>query len=135
MKSVAKWLVSALLAAGLFPLTVAASAAPATTNLAPSSGSKFGGTSLVISGSEFEDGSGNDNVIAVELSVSNTVTSLSFTVASATRVDAAIPAGTYAAGSASIIVSYTASPSTTLNYNFLGSLATQSDIAVAPAIG
>lgn len=135
MKSLTKWLVAALLSSALFPLSASAVPVVAATDLSPSAGSKFGATSLVISGTNFLDGSSNNNVVSVDLSVSNTVTPLSFTVSSTTRVDAFIPSGSYTPGAASIIVSYTASPSTTFAYSFLGSLATQSSIAVAPAIG
>ncbi len=138
MKSIAKWIVAALLAAGLFPMALTASAAPSVLSISPSSGSKFGGTSLQIAGSDFVVSS-VDQVEAVELSVSGTVSSLSFGVASSTRVNAAIPPlpGSYT-GSAQIIVTFISSAAqapVVLAYTFNNAFATESSLVSAPAVG
>ncbi len=138
MKSVARWIIVSLVAFGLFPLSIAASANPVASSLSPSAGSKLGSSALIVSGTGFLDISNSSTVTAVELSVSGQITSLSFTVSSATRISTVIPSRGAGAstGSADILVrvSGVANPFS-FPYTFLNSFVSESNVVSAPAVG
>lgn len=124
-----------LFATLLSPMAISASAAPAAVSITPSAGTKFGGNNVTITGADFIDVSGSA-VVDVALSVSSTLTSMSFTVASSTRIDATLPVqGSPITGMADIVVAFSDGSTGVLPYRFLTSSATTSPTTQAPAVG
>lgn len=140
MKSAARWVIVSLLAFGLFPLSVASPAAaapvPTFSAVSPSSGSKLGGNTVLLSGNFSSDSAVANHVVSVALSASNSLSPMAFTVDSTGTVSATIPTLNPAAvGPAEIVVTFTASNVTTVSYTILTALATESSVAKAQARG
>ncbi len=135
MKSAARWVIVSLLAFGLFPLATAAQAAPTATAVNPSSGSKFGGNVVKISGTDLST-TGVNAILSLELSASNSVSAITSFSVQPTEITATLPVlSPVATGSAQIIVTFSGSGTVTLPYTLLNSFATESSLASAPAVG
>ena len=136
MKSAARWVIVSLLAFGLFPLSVPALAAPPTaTSVSPSAGSKFGGNTVTIAGSDLAT-TGTDAILSIELSASNSVSAITNFSVQPTAISAVIPElNPPATGSAQIIITFSGSNVVTLPYSLINAFATESSLVSAPAIG
>jgi hypothetical protein len=136
MKSAARWVIVSLLAFGIFPLSVPAlAAAPTATSVSPSAGSKFGGNTVTIAGSDLST-TGTDAILSIQLSASNSVSAITNFSVQPTAISAVIPVlNPPATGSAQIIITFSGSNVVTLPYSLINAFATESSLASAPAIG